>query len=86
MDFTKLNLEFSNMQNTIKKYNDIVNSINLRIKDNLKNINKYETKLKNTKNKIEKDMFHLYISVLKNENENFENLLNEKVEKNDKKV
>lgn len=86
MNFTKLNLEFSNMQNTIKKYNDIVNSINLRIKDNLKNINKYETKLKNTKNKIERDMLNLYISVLKSENEGFENILNEKVEKNDKKV
>ncbi len=86
MDFTKLNLEFANMQNTIKKYNDIVNLISLRIKDNLKNINKYENKLKNTKNKIEKDMFHLYISVLKIENETFENILNEKVEKNDQKV
>lgn len=86
MDFTKLNLEFSNMQNTIKKYNDIVNSINLKIKDNLKNINKYENKIKNTKNKIENDMLNLYITILKNENEYFENILNEKVEKNDKKV
>lgn len=86
MDFTKLNLEFSNMQNTIKKYNDIVNSINLKIKDNLKNINKYENKIKNTKNKIENNMLNLYITILKNENEYFENILNEKVEKKDKKV
>lgn len=85
MDFTKLNLEFSNMQNTIKKYNDIVNSINLRIKDNLKNINKYETKLKNTKNNIERDMLNLYITILKNENEFNDKLVKEcddKIEKN----
>lgn len=86
MDFTKLNLEFSNMQNTIKKYNEIINSINLKIKDNLRNINKYENKLKNTKNKIEKDMFHLYITILKNENEYIGQLIKECDDKNEKSV
>ena len=36
MDFTKLNIEFANMQNTITKYNNIQNEIKNRIKNNLK--------------------------------------------------
>ena len=36
MDFTKLNLEFANMQKTVEDYNKISSSINARIKDNLR--------------------------------------------------
>ena len=38
MDFTKLNLEFANMQNTITKHNNILNEIKTRIKNNSKEI------------------------------------------------
>ena len=44
MDFTKLNIEFANMQNIISKYNNLQNEIKNRIKIDLKDINKYETK------------------------------------------
>ena len=77
MDFSKLNVEFSNMQKTVTKYTEIIVLVNLKVKDNLKSISKYETKMKNTKNKIEKDMAHLYISILKSENEFLENLVKE---------
>ena len=40
MDFTKLNIEFANMQNTITNYNNIQNEIKNRIKNNLKDISK----------------------------------------------
>ena len=36
MDFTKLNLEFANMQKTVEDYNKMSSSINARIKDNLR--------------------------------------------------
>lgn len=62
MDFSKLNLEFANMQKTVEDYNKIITLINMRIKDNLRTVSKYETKMKNTKNKLEKDLAHLYIT------------------------
>lgn len=74
MDFSKLNIEFANMQKTITKYNQMNSLIHSKIKDNLKIIGKYETKIKNTKNKIEKDIAHLYITVLKEENDFLNNL------------
>lgn len=77
MDFSKLNLEFANMQKSIEDYNKMVISINLKIKDNLKSISKYETKMKNTKNKFEKDLIHLYITSLKCETEFLESLVKE---------
>ena len=49
MDFSKLNLEFANMQKTVEDYNKIITLINMRIKDNLRTVSKYETKMKNTK-------------------------------------
>ena len=67
MDFTKLNVEFANMQTTIVKYNNIVNLVEVRIKNNMKIINKYETKNKKT-NDIEKELDTLYIKLLKHEN------------------
>lgn len=77
MDFSKLNLEFANMQKTVESYNKIVASINMKIKDNLRIISKYETKIKNTKNKMEKDLAHLYITSLKCNNEFLESLVRE---------
>lgn len=68
MDFSKLNIEFSNMQNTITKYNEMVNCIKQRIKNNDKEISKYETKVKNTKNILEKDIHKLLLDSIKNEN------------------
>lgn len=67
MDFSKLNIEFSNMQNTITKYNEMVNCIKQKIKNNDKEISKYETKVKNTKNIIEKDIHKLLLDSIKNE-------------------
>lgn len=77
MDFTKLNLEFANMQDTVKEYNKIVIKINCRIKENLKSISRFETKMKNTKNKLEKDLAHLYITSIKCENEFLQELVKE---------
>ena len=56
MDFTKLNVEFANMQNTITKYNNILNEIKNRIKNNLRDISKYETKIKNTREKFSENL------------------------------
>ncbi|MCI8346435.1 MAG: hypothetical protein HFJ12_00615 [Bacilli bacterium] len=86
MDFSKLNVEFSNMQKTVTKYTEIIVLVNLKVKDNLKSISKYETKMKNTKNKIEKDIAHLYITMLKCENEFLESLVKEQEDKNEKGV
>lgn len=83
MDFTKLNLEFANMQKTVEDYNKMSSSINARIKDNLRIISKYETKIKNTKNKLEKDLGRLYITSIKCETEFLESLVKE--EKSDER-
>lgn len=53
MNFQKLNLEFNNMQIIITKYNKLLLDINNKIKENLKEINKYESKIKNNKNSVE---------------------------------
>ena len=74
MDFTKLNVEFANMQNTIVKYNNIVNLVEARIKNNMKIINKYETKNKKS-NDIEKELDTLYIKLLKHENDFLNSLI-----------
>lgn len=68
MDFSKLNSEFANMQVIIGKYNNIVNEINNRIRNNQRDISRFETKIKNTKDIIEKDLYKLYIDSIKNEN------------------
>ena len=87
MDFSKLNIEFSNMQKTVSKYTEIVLKINNKIKENLKIISKYETKIKNTNDSFEKELSHLYITYLKNENKFLENIIkNEEVIENEKKV
>ena len=62
MDFSKLNLEFANMQKTVEDYNKIITLINMR---------------KNTKNKLEKDLAHLYITSIKCETEFLESLVKE---------
>ena len=80
MDFTKLNLEFANMQETVKDYNKMIVRINFRIKENLKSISRFETKMKNTKNKLEKDLAHLYITSIKCENEFLQDLIKEEKE------
>lgn len=77
MDFTKLNLEFANMQNTITKYNNILNEIKTRIKNNSKDISKYETRIKNTKNNLEKGSYKIIVIALKNETSFLENIIKE---------
>jgi len=77
MDFTKLNIEFANMQNTITKYNDLVNEIKNRIKNNLKDISKYETRIKNTKSNLEKESLKMLIISLKSETTFLENIIKE---------
>lgn len=77
MDFQKLNIEFSNMQVMITKYNKLLLDINNKIKNNIKDINKYETRLKNTKNNLEKESYKLIIVSLKNENNFLEQLIKE---------
>ena len=77
MDFSKLNLEFANMQNTITKYNSLITEIKNRIKDNSRDINKYETKIKNTKNNLEKESYKILVISLKNETSFLENIIKE---------
>ena len=87
MDFSKLNIEFSNMQKTVSKYTEIVMKINNKIKDNLKIINKYKTKNKNIKDSFEKELSHLYIISLENENKFLESIIKEEEEiKNERKI
>ena len=76
MDFTKLNNEFANMQTIIVKYHNIVNLIEIRIKNNLKQISKYESKNKKLTD-IEKELDILYIKLLKNENNFLTTLIND---------
>lgn len=75
MDFSKLNLEFANMQNTITKYNSLITEIKNRIKNNSRDINKYETKIKNTKNNLEKESYKILVISLKNETSFLENII-----------
>ena len=77
MDFQNLNIEFSNMQVMITKYNKLLLDINNKIKNNIKDINKYETRLKNTKNNLEKESYKLIIVSLKNETNFLEQLIKE---------
>ena len=77
MDFTKLNVEFANMQNTITKYNDLVSEIKNRIKNNSRDISKFETKIKNTKNSIEKESYKMIVISLKNETSFLESIIKE---------
>ncbi len=87
MDFSKLNIEFSNMQKTVSKYTEMVLKINNKIKDNLKMINKYKTKNKNIKDSFEKELSNLYIISLENENKFLESIIKDEEEnKNEKKV
>ena len=77
MDFQKLNIEFSNMQNMITKYNELLLEIKDRIKNNLREISKYETKIKNTKNNLEKECYKILVISLKNETTFLENIIKE---------
>ena len=77
MDFTKLNVEFANMQNMITKYNELLLEIKNIIRNNLKEISKYETKIKNTKNNLEKECYKILVISLKNETTFLENIIKE---------
>lgn len=77
MDFTKLNIEFSNMQNMINKYNQLQLEIKNRIKNNYKEINKYDIKIKNTKNNLEKECYKILVISLKNETMFLEKIIEE---------
>lgn len=77
MDFSKLNIEFNNMQVIITKYNEILSLVKSKIKNNSKEINKFENKIKNTKNPIEKESYKIVIVSLKDENVFLENLIKE---------
>lgn len=77
MDFSKLNIEFNNMQVIITKYNKMLSLVKSKIKNNSKEINKFENKIKNTKNSIEKESYKIVIVSLKDENVFLENLIKE---------
>lgn len=77
MDFTKLNVEFANMQNTINKYNNLITEIKNRIRNNARDISKYETRIKNTKNSLEKESYKILVIALKNETSFLENIIKE---------
>lgn len=77
MDFTKLNVEFANMQNTITKYSSLITEIKNRIRNNSRDISKYETKIKNTKNNLEKESYKILVISLKNETSFLENIIKE---------
>lgn len=84
MDFSKLNLEFANMQTIITKYHKLQLDIKERIKNDMKSIGKYETKLKNAKNNLEQEIYKVLIVSLKSETD-FLNKLLEKESKNERK-
>ena len=84
MDFTKLNIEFANMQNSINKYNNLQVKIKNRIKNNLKEINKYDIKIKNIKNNLEKESYKILSIALKNETLFLEDLVEENDNGNEK--
>ncbi|MBQ2947208.1 MAG: hypothetical protein IJY25_04020 [Bacilli bacterium] len=84
MDFSKFNNEFMNMQTMIVKYNNQVNEIKNRIKYNLKEIGKYDTKIKGSKNIVEKSLYKTMIETIKQENKFLESLVESEVEKNEK--
>ena len=75
MDFSKLNLEFANMQETIKNYNKIILRINCRIIDNIRSISKMETKVKGNKDKLIKYLANVYIESIKCENDFLNDLI-----------
>lgn len=77
MDFTKLNVEFANMQNTINKYNSLLTEIKNRIRNNSRDISKYETRIKNTKNNLEKESYKILVIALKNETSFLESIIKE---------
>ena len=77
MDFTKLNVEFANMQNTITKYNSLLTKIKNRIRNNSRDISKYETRIKNTKNNLEKESYKILVISLKNDTSFLESLVKE---------
>ena len=77
MDFTKLNVEFANMQNIITKYNNLVNEIKNRIRNNSRDISKYETRIKNTKSNLEKESLKMLVISLKNETTFLESIIKE---------
>ena len=77
MDFTKLNIEFANMQNTITKYNNLLNEIKNRIRNNSRDISKYETRIKNTKSNLEKESLKMLVISLKNETTFLESIIKE---------
>lgn len=85
MDFSKLNLEFSNMQKIVSNYNEILNKINCKIKNNLKLISKYKSKTNGIKNVIEKDINNLHITILKEEIDFLNELIKEEIQ-NEKNV
>ena len=77
MDFTKLNVEFANIQNTITKYNSLLSEIKNKIRNNSRDISKYETRIKNTKNNLEKESYKTLVISLKNETYFLESLVKE---------
>ena len=79
MDFSKLNIEFANMQSIIEKYNKLIFDINQKIRFNEKEISKYETKIKNTKNEIEKELYKIIVIRLNEEKTYLECLIKENV-------
>lgn len=86
MDFSKLNVEFSNMQNMIAKYNELLLEIKNKIKNNVKDINKYETKLNNTKNNLEKECYKILVSTLKNETSFLEKIIKEETNEHESSI
>ena len=79
MDFSKLNIEFANMQSIIEKYNKLIFDINQKIRFNEKEISKYDTKIKNTKNEIEKELYKIIVIRLNEEKTYLECLIKENV-------
>ena len=62
MDFTKLNLEFSNIQLKLEKYDKQLGIVLNEIKKLEKDIGKLETKLEQTKVQTEKCQYKLIIA------------------------
>lgn len=65
MDFSKLNLEFNNIQKKMELYDIQFNKVLLKIKQLEKEIKKMETKITQAKSLVDKSLYTFFIEIKK---------------------
>lgn len=84
MDFSKLNVEFFNIQQKLEKYDKQLGIVLAEIKQLEKEINKLETKIKQTKSNTEKCQYKLVLEFKKEQLVFLKNTFVDSGEKNEK--